>query len=187
MSDFDVLALVEGTFEELEDECVIVDHRSDDRETAESLAAFIHTDNGTLQWEEDDGNAYLSWRTARQRIPLTHTTHDRYVTISSVAYVLRESYDLWLLRDRLGDDTHSVLLLSKADSAKLEAAHPRWSADTLERLELGYDYFNKIRVPFAGNEDHNPRFLEDAARVENERQEVLEAMKHLLRGNDGTH
>lgn len=186
MSDFDVLALVECSFEELEAECVIVDHRSEDREIAEELAAFIHVDNGSLRWEEDDDHSYLSWHAARHRVPLTHTTHDRYVTISSVAYVLRDAYDLWLLKDRLEGDTHSVLLLSKKDSAKLEATHPRWTANMLERLDLGYDYFSKIRVPFAGNESHNPRFLDDAAGVENEQRELMEAMKLLYRSGEGS-
>lgn len=181
MSEFSVLNLPVSTFEDLEAECVIVDHRSEDSEIVESVASWIHPDNGSLQWEEEDEAAYLIWRGEKQRIPLTYTSHDRYVTISSIAYILRDVYDLWLLKERLGDDTHSLLLLPKADSSKLEASHPQWTADTLVRLDLGYDYFGKIRVPYVQNENHNPHFLEDAARIGEEHRKFVEAMSVYLR------
>lgn len=185
MDEFNVLDLPAGTFEELEAECAIVDHRSDDREIVESLASFIHVSKGALVWVDDGADAYLTWHGAKHRIPLTHSSHDRYVTVSSVAFVLREMYDLWQLKDRLADDTHSILLLSTSDSAQLETVYPDWTRDTLVRLDLGYDYFSKIRVPFAANENHNPRFAKDAARVANELAELEAAIRGLVQGRNG--
>jgi hypothetical protein len=180
MSDFDVLSLATGSFEQLESECAIVDHRSGDDEIVQSIAEFINPDNGILNWQKETDAYFLVWHGVKHCVPLTLTRHDRYVTISSIAHVISDMYDLWLLKARLNDDTHSVLLLPIADSAKLEATAPQWTKDTLEKLDIGYDYFNKIRIPYTDNENHNPNFREDAANVEAEMREMIEAMRDFF-------
>lgn len=117
MADFDVMSWTRMSFEELEAECSIIDWRSSEEEVIESVAAFIHPDTGVLRWREDEAcGGFLCWNGKEHKVPLTNTRHDRYVAISSVAHVLAEHYQFWLLKARLGGDTHSLLMLPLTES-----------------------------------------------------------------------
>lgn len=100
-------------------------------------------------------------------LPLTFTRHDRYVALSSLAEVLKDKYSFWLVEGRLGDDTHGLLILSHEVALQLQAEHAEWLAATLVPMQLGFDYFNEIKVPYLGHEDNNPEFVQQAEAINN--------------------
>lgn len=100
-------------------------------------------------------------------LPLTFTRHDRYVALSSLAEVLKDKYSFWLVEGRLGDDTHGLLILSHEVALQLQTEHAEWLAATLVPMQLGFDYFNEIKVPYLGHEDNNPEFVQQAEAINN--------------------
>ena len=100
-------------------------------------------------------------------LPLTFTRHDRYVALSSLAEVLKDKYSFWLVEGRLGDDTHGLLILSHEVALQLQTEHAEWLAATLVPMQLGFDYFNEIKVPYLGHEDNNPDFLQQSEAINN--------------------
>ena len=100
-------------------------------------------------------------------LPLTFTRHDRYVALSSLAEVLKDKYSFWLVEGRLGDDTHGLLILSHEVALQLQTEHAEWLAATLVPMQLGFDYFNEIKVPYLGHENNNPEFLQQAEAINN--------------------
>lgn len=91
--------------------------------------------------------------------PNTGDDHDTYVVISSVAWLLKDSYDFWLLKHLTGDvDRHAILVTTKAQSDELTANYPGPASRWFIPLKLGHDYFCGIDVPYLDHEDHNPLF-----------------------------
>ncbi len=91
--------------------------------------------------------------------PNTGHDHDTYVVISSVAWLLKDSYDFRLLKHLMGDvDRHAILVTTKAQSAELTANYPGPASRWFIPLKLGHDYFCGIDVPYLDHEDHNPLF-----------------------------
>jgi hypothetical protein len=144
-------------FLELEECTAAIDWRAEEREVIDAIAAWVDPAGGLVAIERGDA-LFFRWRGQEHRIPLTYTRHDRYVALGSLAAAMASEYQFWLLTARLRDDTHSVLVLSTADSMVLQAKYPDWVADHLTRFVPGTDYFSDLKVPYLGNERHNPSF-----------------------------
>jgi len=166
--------------EDFDDALLWVDHRSQEDEIIFEVADYLNEPLFT-EWHEDklwlcyataeadsDGNPAANAEPDRKwLLPLTFTRHDRYVALSSLAEVLKDKYSFWLVEGRLGDDTHGLLILSHAVALQLQTEHTDWLAETLVPMQLGFDYFNEIKVPYLGHEDNNPEFLQQAEAINN--------------------
>ena len=159
-----------------------IDWRSGEEEIVEAVCDLLQ--NGeelTANWNDD--RLVVNYNGAPVEVPLTMTRHDRYVTISSLAHLLRAEYDFWLLKYHLEDDTHAILITTKTETQQLEA-HRELVSELLEQLRFGYDYFNKIEVPYLDHHDNNPNFKAQSeeidrrnAEIEREGREFIEAMR----------
>jgi len=174
--------LVATPIDELEQSDVLVgfDWRQEEDSIVSAVSERLAPEDALLPDLEGE-ELWVTWHGERYRLPLTITPHDRYVAVSSLAALLAGRYRFWVLKTSLDTDTHALLVLGTAEAAYLEARHARWLARHFEPLDLGFDYFNGIRVPYWGHEDHNPEF-ERQAREMREAGEAaapqLEALVH---------
>ena len=85
--------------------------------------------------------------------------HDTYIVISSMVWLLKDSYDFWLLKHLMDDnDSHAILVTTKAQSDELTSNYPGPASRWFIPLKPGHDYFCGIDVPYLDHEDHNPLF-----------------------------
>ncbi len=111
----------------------------------------------TAEWVVD--KLQVRWNDEEHILPLSSDNHNSYITLSSLACLLRESHDFWLLKHLMGDnDRHAILVTTKAQSDELTANYPGPASRWFVPLKLGHDYFCGIDVPYLDHEDHNPLF-----------------------------
>lgn len=139
-----------------EDAYIWVDHRAEETEILDEISARIAPEDALIVGDYSDSGLPVTYRGAALEIPLTLSPHDRYVAISSAAELLKERYRMFLLASSLSDDTHGLLVVSNAEA-------DRWGPlpTHLVPLDLGFDYFNQIRVPYIGHTDEAPQFEAD--------------------------
>ena len=155
-----VRELVSLDAEERSERFVWIDWRSFETEVIEGIIGFLGEDEALDFQEGEDGGITVLYNARRFAIPLTHTGSDRYVMISSMAEILKDSYVFWLDRESAeGADTHGFLLLTHAQSEELRRVHADWAAEHLLAFEPGFDHFHGIKVPFLHHPDHNPDFI----------------------------
>ena len=159
------------------DAYIIVDHREYELAIATGVAERLSPEH-TLTAKETDDTILLGFQGQEFAVPLQFTPHDRYIMISSLAHLLREHYRFFLLESRLEDDTHYVLV---ADEASVNA----WGAlpGHLVPLELGYDYFHGIHVPYLGGEDSAPDFEQDRQNVRDASEAMSGFIEAILTGS----
>lgn len=136
---------------------IFIDHREEEESIVFAVAERISEE---LEPELDDEAMYIVYAGERHKIPLQFSPHDRYIAISSLAMLLRERYRFFLLEPSLSDDTHGLLIAPIAD---VDA----WGEipEHLTSLEIGYDYFHQIRIPYLGGEDSAPNFAVESQQV----------------------
>jgi hypothetical protein len=139
-----------------QDAYIWVDHRAEETEIIVEMSSRIHPADALIVGDCTEGGLPVTYRGMSLQIPLTGSPHDRYVAISSVAELLKERYRIFLLASSLSDDTHGMLVVSRFDAE-------RWAPrpEHLVPLDLGYDYFHQIRVPYLGHPDAAPQFKVD--------------------------
>lgn len=179
--------------EDFDDALLWVDHRSQEDEIIFEVADYLN-EPLFAEWHEDKlwlcyataeadagGNSTANAEPDRKwQLPLTFTRHDRYVALSSLAEVLKDKYSFWLVEGRLGDDTHGLLILSHAVASQLQTEHADWLAETLVPMQLGFDYFNEIKVPYLGHEDNNPDFLQQSEAINNSLMQLDKELNSFL-------
>jgi hypothetical protein len=109
-------------------------------------------------WVSQDGDDFrVTYVNEEHRIPLAISRHDTYIAISSLAELLKEDYRFFLLVPSLGRDTHRLLVVPAAQAQAWGAlpAH-------LKQLELGFDYFGGIKVPYLNHESSAPSFASES-------------------------
>jgi hypothetical protein len=179
--------------EDFDDALLWVDHRSQEDEIIFEVADYLN-EPLFAEWHED--KLWLCYANAeadagvnstanvepdrKWQLPLTFTRHDRYVALSSLAEILKDKYSFWLVEGRLGDDTHGLLILSHAVASQLQTEHADWLAETLVPMQLGFDYFNEIKVPYLGHEDNNPDFLQQAESINNSQLQLDKELNSFL-------
>ena len=145
-----------------------VDWHSSEQEVVEAFESQLG-DGWALQLKADDERSVLSVQGADHTVPLTGTGSDRYVMLSSLAEIFKETHVVWLHKGRIEDDTHGVLVLTKEQSDALMAHHAAWVAKHLLPLEKGVDEFRGIAIPYYGHEDNAPGFEEDCRAMDRAR------------------
>lgn len=134
-----------------------IDWRSSEQEVVDIVQSQLGAD-WTLQLTDDDERTLLTVQGADHIIPLTGTGSDRYVMLSSLAEIMKETHVAWLHKGRLEDDTHGVLVLPKDQSDELENRHVAWVEQHLSPLKKGVDGFSGLAIPYCGGEDNAPDF-----------------------------
>lgn len=162
--------------EESADQALLwIDHRDEDDGIIRSLSRRLGDGDGiALDWRGND--LWATCRGTAHRVPLTFTPHDRYVAIGSVAELVKDRYGLYVSKASLRSDTHGLAVLAHAEvAAASDAARQAFEARFI-RVVPGTDYFGGPAVPYAGHEDHNPLFAEQAAAFDQEQREAMEAL-----------
>ena len=179
----DIDALPTLQYEELEEVCLLIDWRDDEAGIVSVVSDVLRPEDALEAVEhEDDEGLSVVWRGSEYVIPLTITPHDRYVAISSLAWILRNHYQFWLLKDSIdGSDTHALLILPLADSHRMEAERDEWVKDKLVKLQLGHDYFNGLAVPYTDHEDNNPDFEAQAAAQREQQEQVKPLIEQAVK------
>ena len=139
--------LVDADIDELiENICVEIDWREYD----EAIVRYIgdEIEDGELKPVERDDKLFISWNGKEHLVPLTESPADRYVTIGSIANVIKKKYEIRLLKETMEDDTHCLLVLPGKIWAKLDKRHKRWVKKNFQPLKLGKDYFGGGKVPY---------------------------------------
>ena len=124
-----------------------VDHRDEEDGLVEAVSARIAPEDAmTFEWRDEE--AWVSYRDEAHRLPLTFSPVDRYVALSSIAWLLRDRYAVWLLTSSLGGDTHGLLLLPIPEAAAMSAAEVAALEARFTRLALGHCHFHDAPVPY---------------------------------------
>ncbi len=127
----------------------------------------------TARVAEDVDHLFVAFRGQEHRIPLTLAWYDQYVEISSLAELLKDDYRFFVLAPTLGDDTHGLLVAPVA-SALAWVPLP----EHLIPLQLGFDYFGKIKVPYLNHEDSAPDFARESGAAG----DMQDALRQLFSG-----
>ena len=157
--------LVRLNEEQLEDVFSWVDWREQDADIVAQFSQQVD-DTCKLTCEVDADGLTLLTSSGRFRIPLTKTGADRYVVLCSCAELCKASYDVWLYKPALDDDTHGFLVLTKEESAILRNKHSEWKKRYLSSLKLGKDLFNDVSIPYLHHEDRMNLFRKEYAAIE---------------------
>jgi hypothetical protein len=111
----------------------------------------------TARVADNVDHLFVAFRGQEHRIPLTLAWYDQYVEVSSLAELLQDDYRFFVLAPTLDSDTHGVLVVPVA-IARAWVPLP----DHLIPLQLGFDYFGKIKVPYLNHEDSAPDFARES-------------------------
>jgi hypothetical protein len=100
---------------------------------------------------------FVMHRGRQHKIPLTFTHHDRSIALSSLAELLKDRYRFFVRLDSFASDTLHFLVVPLAQAQS-------WTSlpDHLAELEVGYDYFSEIKVPYLNHEDSAPNFVAES-------------------------
>lgn len=161
---------------------MFVDHRSEDGEIVRAVANQMPSEHPLDLDDEDESKVSVTYRGRKVVIPLTNSTHDRYVTISSLAEIVNEDYRFFLEAESLQSDTHALFMAPIAALPSM-GPHPRH----LLPLKAGFDYFSgdprqgtAVRVPYL---DHTaPDFAADSRSLLNQRRAAGAMTEAILSG-----
>lgn len=155
-----VSELVEMSTDELYEEMVWVDWKSEEREVIEAFSEQLRPEDG-LSYNDADSPTEITYRGQTYNNPLTSTPSDRYVTIFSIAEIVKPDYHIYTETDSCDGDTHGFLVLSDAQLEELRSIYAKWFKKRLRPLVLGIDGFSGYNVPYHGNESNgDPKLAE---------------------------
>lgn len=162
--------------EDDEDAYIFIDHREEETFIASAISDRLAPEHALEVIEEDD-SVSLAYQGQSYTVPLHYSPHDRYIMIASLAHLLREHYRFFLLKPSLDSDTHGLLVAGVGEVNG-------WPElpDYLVPLDIGYDYFHGIRVPYLGAEDSAPRFAQDRQQVEDSSAAMAGFVEAMLSG-----
>lgn len=149
--------LISLTGEDLDAAFAWIDWRSSDQEVVAAFGDQL-ANEWTLGFKADDENAVLTVQGDGHVIPLTGSDSDRYVVLSSLAEIFKETHVVWLHKGSIENDTHGILVLTKDQSDELESRHAAWVEQHLLPIRKGFDEFNGFDIPYYGHEDNAPGF-----------------------------
>ena len=142
-----------------------VDAAHDELEIVLRVAEKVKATN-QLEGERVDDQLWVTLNNERYQLPLTSSGCDQYVTLSSLAYLLKEQYDFWILQSDQASGSHLLLVANKSDSEEMKKNNPQIIPEPLRPMKLGHDYFLDIEIPYLHHENNNPNF-------ENERDNII--------------
>ena len=88
-----------------------------------------------------------------------------------MAELLKDGYRFFVLTPWEGDDTHGLLVVPLSEA---QAWGP--PPEHLTPLQLGFDYFGRIRIPYLNHEDSTPNFATESESARS----TTNAMSQLL-------
>src|SRR5262245_2206219 len=138
-----------------EEAYIFIDHREEEESIVLSVSERLAPADALAT--RCDETLFVTFRGQEHRIPLTISRHDRYVAVSSLAELLKDDYRFFVLVPSLNSDTHGLLVVPKSVA---EAWNPL--PEHLAPLELGFDYFGQIKVPYLFHEDWAPDFARES-------------------------
>jgi len=153
---------------------VWVQHDSEEGELVELVSERLdEADALTARFEGEQ--MFVRHRGAEHLIPLAISPHDRYILISSLAFLLKDKYRFFQHVDYLGESANALFI------ARASELGP-WTPKHLTPLDLGNDYFagEDFKVPYLGNLNNNPNFEADRASAREQRQQAGEAIDEWL-------
>jgi len=159
-----------------DDAYIYIDHREEDSSIVTYISSLLEPDD-ILAVNEADEEFFVKHRGIDYTIPLQCSMHDRYITLSSLAEILSDRYNFYLLSPSLESDTHAVTVVTKSVAEK-------WGKlpDHLQQLDLGYDYFNGIRIPYLNHEGSATKFSADKEIIDSIRDAADDFFTELLSG-----
>jgi hypothetical protein len=134
---------------------IFVDHREEEASIVASVSERLAPADALAT--RDDETLFVTFRGQEQRIPLTMSPHDRYVAVSSLAELLKDDYRFFVLVPSLESDTHGLLVAPRSVAKKWDPL-----PEHLAPLQLGFDYFGQIQVPYLHHEDSAPDFARES-------------------------
>jgi hypothetical protein len=165
--DFEEIAYVNPDREDDDDEFLGMDSIDDWVLWFGRQSQYIRQFDQKLQYfdklagDYKEGQLWIDLNGEQHVLP-THMgdEHGAYIALSSIAWLLKDSYDFWLLKHLMDDvdDRHAMLVTTKVQSVALTANYPGPVSRWFIPLKLGHDYFCGIDVPYLDHEDHNPLF-----------------------------
>ena len=157
-----------------EDAYVFLDHHEEPGVIIPQVSKRLAPEHAlTARVAEDVDHLFVAFRGQEHRIPLTLAWYDQYVEISSLAELLKDDYRFFVLAPTLGSDTHGLLVVPIANALA-------WVPlpEHLIPLQLGFDYFGKIKVPYLNHEDSAPDF----ARESGAERDMQDALRQVFSG-----
>ena len=145
-----------------------VDWRGSEQEVVEAFENQLG-DGWDLKLNADNSSTVLSVQGVDHIIPLTGTGSDRYVMLSSLAEILKETHVVWLHKKGMEDDTHGILVLAKGQSDELTNHHGAWVTEHLLPLRKGVDEFGGVAIPYYGHEENAPNFERERGAIDQAR------------------
>lgn len=178
----DARALTSLSLEDLYGMSATVDWRSEeDLVVGEFAERLADPDSLTCNVPESEDEPFVvTYRGTPCIIPLTWSGSDRYVTIGSLVEILKGDYRVYLISGCEADDTHSFILIDESTADDIERNHRAWLDAHLLAVEAGYDYFSGLRVPYYGNENHNPDFAEQRAAQSAAMRDAMNEVESML-------
>jgi len=142
-----------------DDRYIWVDHREEETSIVEYVSDRL-PEADALSSEFTNNDLRVTWRGRDYSFPIAFSTHDRYVAISSLAELLKDRYQFFILDSSLHGDTHGFYVATSEQVQSWETAPQH-----LVPLELGLDYFagEPLKVPYLNHLDNNPNFAADVA------------------------
>ncbi|MFC0682553.1 hypothetical protein ACFFGH_32380 [Lysobacter korlensis] len=148
-----ICELVELDGDDLYDQMIWIDWRSFESEVIDSFSERLPAED-RLGYTNEETPTAITYRGKAYRNPLTSTPSDRYVTIFSIAEILKPEYHIYTEKESCDGDTHGFFLFTDAEFSELCTEHAAWVKDRLRPLALGIDGFSGFNIPYFGNESH---------------------------------
>lgn len=134
-------AIVDFAYES--EHAVTVDWREEDAAIIDLVAEALEGDTPLTYEEDDDGEAMsfeLSYGERRERVKLTMSPKDRYITLRGIARVLEGAHELRLFQATYFSDTHVFYVRPVAWWAEAERLHGAAIARTFRRIDDTLDF-----------------------------------------------
>jgi hypothetical protein len=128
--------------EALGDKCVWVDWREEEESIIKSFAEPLAAAD-KLEAVPKGDDLWFRYHDQEYKLPLTQSPHDRSVAISSLVEILKDNYDIRLLKWSKDTDSRAFLILPKAAWSSLEQENPAWAQSHFEAVAVGTDIFGK--------------------------------------------
>ncbi len=158
--------LVAMSTEDLYDHMVWIDWRSEEREVIEGFSEQLSSED-QLSCNDSDNPTTIFYRGQTYPNPLTSTPADRYVTIFSVAEIIKPDYHIYTETESCDGDTHGFFIFTDTELRELKTTYSVWSKKRLVPLTLGIDGFSGFNVPYYGNESSgDPGLAEKFAKAD---------------------
>lgn len=122
--------------------CVWIDWKEEEDEIVKSFGKRLDSADKLESFTKGD-DLWFSYHGQEYKLPLTRSPKDRSVAVSSLVEMLKDKYDIRLLKWSKDTDSRAFLILPKADWQALDQENPAWARDHFESVAVGTDFFGR--------------------------------------------